>query len=403
MIGRNIERIIQSQLKKGKSLLILGPRQVGKTTFVRSLEFDLEINLATRQERLKYERSPELLTQKILDVLGTQKNTSRKSKVWTPLVYIDEIQNVPDLMGELQVLIDQRKAQFILTGSSAKKLKTGADINLLPGRLIHIIMDPLSFDELPQSLETILAYGQLPAISTESEASQKELELRSYVESYVDEEIRKETRIRQIAPFARFLELAAIQSGKISNFSEISKELGPTVVTIQSYFQILEDTLFVSQIHPYLKSSSRKKLTKSSRYLFFDMGVRRIAAGEGSKFLPERSGELFEHFIGNEILKWIHTAYPSARLYFWRDSDGPEVDWVVEYEDRLLPIEVKYSKQPKSSDAKHLRLFLGEYKNAKQALVVSRAEAPFQLEKQIRVINYQKLSHSLNLWIKSHY
>ncbi|MGZ3774992.1 MAG: ATP-binding protein [Pseudobdellovibrionaceae bacterium] len=389
MIKREIHKQIQVQLKKGKSLLILGPRQVGKTTFVKSLKFDMELNLATRQERLKYEKSPELLTQKVL-------NFPKK-----PLVYIDEIQNVPALMGEIQVLIDENKAQFILTGSSARKLKMDTEINLLPGRLVHVRMDPLSFFEYSQSLDDILSYGQLPRIAIENESSQKELELRSYVESYIDEEIRKETRLRQIAPFSRFIELAAIQSGRISNFSEISKELGPTVVTIQSYYQILEDTLFVARINPYIKNASRKKLTKSSRYLFFDLGVRRIAAGEAKKFLPERKGELFEHFIGNEILKWIHSSCQSAQLYFWRDSDGPEVDWIIEYEDKLLPIEVKLTTQPKANDVKHLKVFMKEYKAANQGLVVSRCEAPFTLEKEIRVVSYKNLHEYLEKWKNS--
>lgn len=388
MVKRKIYEIIQTQLKKTKNLLILGPRQVGKTTLVKSLKFDFEINLATRQERLKYEKNPELLTQKILNL---------KIKK-TPLIYIDEIQNVPALLSEIQVLIDEKKAQFILTGSSARKLKMDTEINLLPGRLIHIYMDPFSDDEFPQSMDDILSFGQLPQIAIEEDHEQKDLELNSYVESYIDEEIRKETRVRQIAPFARFIELAAIQSGRISNFAEISKELGPTIVTIQSYFQILEDTLFVKRIDPYLKNSSRKKLTKSSRYLFFDLGVRRIASGEGQKFLPERKGELFEHYLGNEILKWIHYSCPLAKLYFWRDSDGPEVDWLLEYKGRLLPIEVKWNTQPKKSDARHLLTFLNEYPDASHGLIVSRAEDPYSLEKEIRVIPYQQLFRHLELW-----
>jgi predicted AAA+ superfamily ATPase len=389
MISRQIFEIIRAQLKKEKSLLILGPRQVGKTTFVKSLKFDLEINLATRHERLKYEKTPEELTHRIL---------SFKKK---PIVYIDEIQLVPSLMGEIQVLIDEKKAQFILTGSSARKLKMDAEMNLLPGRLVHIKMDPLAVCEYNQTLEDTLTFGQLPRVALEIDSEQKDLELHSYVESYIEEEIRKETRLRQIAPFSRFIELAAIQSGRISNFTEISKEIGPTVATIQSYFQTLEDTLFVARISPYLKNASRKKLTKSSRYLFFDLGVRRVAAGEGRKFLPERKGELFEHLIGNEILKWIHGRCQSARLFFWRDSDGPEIDWLIEYDGRLLPIEVKLKSQPKPGDAKHLKTFLSEYKDANEGLIVARNEVPVILEKNIRVINYQELHQFLDKWKKS--
>ncbi|MFN8943855.1 MAG: DUF4143 domain-containing protein, partial [Pseudobdellovibrionaceae bacterium] len=176
----------------------------------------------------------------------------------------------------------------------------------------------------PQDVEDILIFGQLPEIATTEKLKQKSLLLRSYVENYIEEEIRKETRIRNVANFSRFIELAAIQAGEVCNFSEISKELGPTVMTIQSYFQILEDTLFAERVDPYLKNSTRKKLTKSSRYLFYDLGVRRIASKEGSTFLPDRKGKLFEQLVGMEILKWIRSHSLPAQLYFWRDLDGPE-------------------------------------------------------------------------------
>ena len=136
------------------------------------------------------------------------------------------------------------------------------NVNRAPGRLVNIRLDPFNMLEFDQELDLNLAYGQLPAICTEFENDQKELALRSYVENYIEDEIRKETRLRNVAPFSRFLELAALQSGKISNFSEISKELGPTVATIQNYFQILEDALFVERIEPYLKNATRKKTHK---------------------------------------------------------------------------------------------------------------------------------------------
>jgi predicted AAA+ superfamily ATPase len=123
---------------------------------------------------------------------------------------------------------------------------------------LNFRLDLLSLSELHIEVNDGLAYGQLPAICKENDNDQKELELRSYVENYIEEEIRKETRFRSIAPFYRFIELAAIQSGQISNFKEISKQLGPTVATIQSNYQILEDTLFVERIDPYLKYISKE-------------------------------------------------------------------------------------------------------------------------------------------------
>lgn len=388
MYKREILGEISNQLKKGKSVLLLGPRQVGKTTLSHQLDFRLSINLALNKERQLYERDPNLLSQKILSL-----NHKR------PLVYIDEVQKVPALLDEVQALIDQKKATFLLTGSSARKLRSESKTNLIPGRVVNLRMDPLSIDENPASIEEIFAYGQLPEIAQTKETKQKSLLLRSYVENYIEDEIRKETKIRNVANYSRFLELAAIQSGRITNFTEISKELGPTVATIQSYYQILEDTLLAERIDPYLKNSSRKKLTKSSKYLFFDLGVRRISAKEGISFLPERRGELFEHLVGNEILKWIHSRVNGARLYFWRDADGPEVDWLIEYEDRLLPIEVKLSPSYKPSHAKHLKTFLSEYPNAKTGVVINNSDLNFK-DAEINVVGFAHLTSFLDKWTK---
>ncbi len=386
MYKRQLTQSIKNQIAKGKSVLLLGPRQVGKTTLCHQFKFDLEINLASIKEKHLFEKNPERLEQLV-------ENSKKKM-----FIFIDEIQKVPELLNSIQVLIDTKKAQFLVTGSSARKIKQQMDINLAPGRLINFRLDPLTLTEYPLEIDQILNYGQLPGVCSESDEKQKEIELKSYVENYIEEEIRKETRLRNIAPFARFIELAAIQSGQISNFSEISKELGPTVVTIQNYYQILEDTLFVERINPYLKNPSRKKLTKSSRYLFFDLGVRRILAEESKKIIPSRKGQLFEHFVGNEIIKWIRSHSLSAKLYFWRDSDGPEVDWLIEYESRLLPIEVKLTAKPQVSDAKHLKVFMSEYKNADSAMIVSTSDINFQIDKKIKVVGYLNLINELNKW-----
>lgn len=388
MYSRQIEQDLKRQIKKGKSVLLLGPRQVGKTTLCHRFKFDLEINLASIKERLLFERDPERL----------EKIASASSK--KIFIFIDEIQKVPQLFDSIQVLIDRNKAQFLLTGSSARKIKQQVDFNFAPGRLVNLRLDPLNLREVPIDIESVLSFGQLPAVLTEADPEQRELELRSYVETYIEEEIRKETRIRSIALFARFIELAALQSGFVSNFTEISKEIGPTVVTIQSYFQLLEDTLFVDRVDPYTKGSSRKKLTKSSRYLFFDMGVRRILAEEPKKASQDRKGHLFEHLIGNEIMRWTRTSGRGAKLYFWRDPDGPEIDWLVDYEGQLLPIEVKLGSEPGKKSVRHIRTFFDEYPSAKSGVVVSTSDIKYSLDKRIRVIPYQDLHSILDLWIQ---
>lgn len=391
MYTRQILIQIRQQVKQGKSLLLLGPRQVGKTTLCKEFKFDIEINLASIKEKHEFEKDPSRLEKLV--------SLSKKKQ----FVYIDEIQKVPELFNSVQALIDNKKAQFLITGSSARKIKMHSDMNMAPGRIVNFRMDTLSLRENADDLNSILGFGQLPAICTEKDSNQKELELElnSYVENYIEEEIRKETRLRNIAPFARFIELAALQSGKVSNFSEISKEIGPTIVTIQSYYQILEDTLFVERIDPFLKNASRKKLTKSSRYLFFDLGVRRVLAGESKKFYNERKGELFEHLIGNEIIKWIRSSKKRCKLYFWRDPDGPEIDWLIEYDGHLLPIEVKLNSNPTAKTLKHLKVFMSEYKAAKSAWVICAGDVSYPLEKNIQVVSYLKMHDQLDSWLKS--
>jgi predicted AAA+ superfamily ATPase len=129
------------------------------------------------------------------------------------------------------------------------------------------------------------------------------------------------------------------------------------------------------------------------------MGVRRLIAEEGRHCVPARKGELFEHWVGNEIIKFIHASAKKPKLYFWRDPDGPEIDWLLEYNDALLPIEVKLSPNPKTNAAKHLKLFMHEYKNAKSSLVVCTTAIKFKLEKNTDVISYKELHDYLSEWL----
>lgn len=387
---REILDQVERQLARNKSVMLLGPRQVGKTTLAKSLSFDLEINLAKARERQAYELDPSLLAAKIETLY------SEKSKRKTLRIYIDEIQLVPELLSEVQAIIDEKKAVFLLTGSSARKMRHDFKTNLIPGRVVNFRLDGFSLDEFQQDIDVVLEFGQLPEIVLIDQEKQKSLALRSYVENYLEEEIRKETRLRNISNFARFIELAAIQSGEISNFAQISKELGPTIATIQSYYQILEDTLFVDRVDPYLKNATRKKLTKSSRYLFYDLGVRRVAAREGRSFAPERKGKLFEHLVGNEILKWIRASGIEANLYFWRDPDGPEVDWLIESGSKLLPVEVKLAKKIENSHVSHLKTFMTEYSKAKAGIVVNPTDLLYSFGDSIKVVGIYKLKKYLD-------
>ncbi|MEK6775220.1 MAG: ATP-binding protein [Bdellovibrionota bacterium] len=380
MVQRFIEDFFYNQIKKNKSILLLGPRQTGKTTLIKTLKAHLYINFSLTQERRRFEKNPDLIINEIEALSG--KNL---------IVIIDEIQKVPAILDPIQSLIDEKKASFILTGSSARKLRRQSDINLLPGRVVSLRMDPFMNSEFNQDIDTHLIYGSLPGIAILQDLKQKNIELRSYVDTYLEEEVRSEALVRNLPAFYRFLEMAALESGKIISFNAISQSIGVAHTTVSSYYQILEDCLLVERVDPIYESASRKKLTKSSKYLFFDSGVRRMAADEGPKLGATRKGELFESFVGLELIRESRLKL-STRIHFWRDPDGPEIDWVIKSEGKYTPIEVKISEHPSKKDIKHLKTFMQEYPCSQGAYVICTAPRRFKIEKDITAIPWQEIS-----------
>lgn len=387
---RKIKRLIEAPLRhaldRGKSILLLGPRQTGKTTLVREqLKPSFSYSFAHVGTRQRYEKDPALL-EKELEARIADYETK-------PLIFIDEVQKIPRVMDIVQHLIDDGRAQFILSGSSARKLKSGHDLNLLPGRVVVFTMTPLLQNEWQQktSLEDYLLYGSLPAILTEENLADRETDLRSYVSTYLEDEIRAEALVRNVGDFTRFLEIAAGESGKQLNFTRLSQDIGVSDSTIASYFQILEDCLIATRIDPVTKSKTKRRLIKSPRYLFFDLGVRRACANDGVK-LPQRVlGELFEHYVGNELIHQSHLSLDKVKVRYWRDSAGPEVDFILEHQHNYIPIEVKWTDKPSLSDAKHLQKFIAEYSEAKSAYVVCRTPYRYQINDHITALPWHEI------------
>jgi predicted AAA+ superfamily ATPase len=388
-IARQLQPVLARHLARGKSVLLLGPRQTGKTTLVGELGADLAVSLASPSVRQRYERDPSTLA----DEIGAIRAQAPRRPL--PLVVIDEVQKVPALMDVGQDLIDRRQARFVFTGSSARKLRRGRELNLLPGRVVALRLDPLTLEERPASnLDEVLLDGALPAIRLTEDSADREADLRSYVETYLEEEVRQEALVRNVGAYGRFVELAAREAGRIANYSRISQDVGVSSVTIQSYYDILCDCLIAERVEPVTRSASRKKLTKSSRFLLFDTGVARAAAREGRRLPLSRRGELFEQFIGIEAVRFCRLHAPDARLRFWRDPDGPEVDWVIEHPGGLLPIEVKLGDRPTERDTRHLHVFLEEY-GGRQGLVVCSAPRPLRLTRMVTAVPWQDLPRAL--------
>jgi predicted AAA+ superfamily ATPase len=390
-IPRLIENKIRHTINRNKSVLLFGARQTGKTTLTSRFNADFSLSFALPDIRQRYEKMPALLKGEVEALSAGGKFSAAK-----PLVVLDEVQKIPVILDVVQDLIDRGRANFILTGSSVRKLRRRTEINFLPGRVVTCRLDPFSLRELPdKELTEYLIYGSLPGINAVSDPVDKETDLESYVTTYLEEEIRAESIVRHLGHFARFLELAASESGRIINLRKLSQEIGVSHATIGSYYQILEDCLVVERIEPLTRSKTRKKLTKSERFLFFDLGVRRVAAKEGTKLPRDTMGSIFEQFVGLELLRGARISKGETKIRFWRDPDGPEIDWVIDKNGLYTPIEVKLTDNPLREDTRYLRTFLSEYASAQEGYIVCQAARRVKIGEKITAVPWQEINELL--------
>src|SRR3990167_2450840 len=383
IVTRCITSKIKHGLERGKSILLLGPRQSGKTTLIKTLPHDRDLNLLDNELRRHYEQLPSSLLAEIKTLAASLKRR--------PQIIIDEVQRCPHLMNILQLLIDEKIAQCIITGSSARKLRRQTEINLLPGRVISLTLTPLIPSELPTTISLIdeLNSGSLPGIILLKNNEDKNTDLMSYSNIYLEEEVRAESLVRDLGHFSRFLQLAAGESGKITNFNRLNENVGISHTTIKEYYQILEDCMIAIRIDPFIQGV-RKRLIKSSRYFYFDLGVRRACAKESAPLAEKNYGNLFEQWVTLTTWRWQQYFAPMQTLYFWRDANGPEVDLIIQSDHELLPIEIKWTTHPTLKDARHLQLFMQEYTQAKQAVIVCRVPFRREIDKNILAIPWNE-------------
>lgn len=377
-LERKITQQIVATVNNNKSIMLLGPRQTGKTTLVRKLKHDRYLNLIDPELRQRYESSPAAL---IAEIKALNRELSYK-----PTLIIDEIQKVPLLTDSIQILIDDNLANFILTGSSARRIT-----NLLPGRVIKFVLRPLAISELGNlniTLEQILINGLLPGIVTDP--INQDLDLHSYLSLYLEEEVRKEALVRNLGTFHNFLKLACIGSGQQISFRSIAQEIGITHNTVAEYYRILQDCMLVEVITPITTSSTRRKLTKHPKYLIFDLGVRRVGAMEAAPLSVVQLGNIFEQFVGLELAK-ILAIMPAASLHYWRDHTGIEIDYIVSINNTYTPIEVKWTNNPSLKDAKHIIKFQKEYSNASHGYIICNTPYAMSINENVTALPWGKL------------
>lgn len=333
------------------SALLLGPRGTGKTQWVKdsfpqALYFDLLDDQIYRELMAQPTRLGDRIPQSHQD--------------W---IIIDEIQKVPALLNEVHRLIEHRKLRFILTGSSARKLRQKGT-NLLAGRALTYAMHPLTVVELKDTfnLETSLRYGHLPLAVTHADPIHY---LASYVSTYLREEILQEGLTRQLAVFTRFLETASFSQGQVLNYSNIARELGMPRQTVTQYFDILEDLLIAYRLPSFSKHAKRETVAHAKFY-FFDVGVYRTIRPKGPLDSPaDMDGPALETLFLQEARALNDYYRRNYQFYYWRTRAGEEVDVIAYGEHGLQAFEIKRKAQLSPQDFKSLRLFARDYPPAK--------------------------------------
>ncbi|MBI4041568.1 MAG: ATP-binding protein [Deltaproteobacteria bacterium] len=361
-----IDRKITALLSKvKKSILILGPRQTGKSTLIKTLAPELSINLADESLFVSYLSDPGLI-----------KKTAKSYRK----IFIDEVQRIPSILNTVQSMLDEDPSrQFFLTGSSARKLKRG-QANLLPGRLLVYELGPFSFSEIKKQweVEKALKVGLLPGIYLEPSLSTAEKTLKSYATTYLKEEIQAEALTRNLEGFSRFFQVIVSQSGNLIDFSKISSLASIERTSARRYYDILIDTLIVSELSPFTRSQKRR-LIQHPRFYFFDVGVLNGALDNFS-VSGDRIGSLFEHLILQLILSGAKAHDDTVRMSNYRTNAGVEVDFILERKNELFAIEVKASKKITSSDLRGLKSFIDFYGKKCRPLVIYLGEHALSMD-----------------------
>ncbi len=344
-----------SILKK-KSCFLLGPRQTGKTSLIsNTLAPYRSYNLLKTDVYLKLNQSPQRLREEITD---------KES-----IVIIDEVQKLPQLLDEIHNLIEEKNIHFLLTGSSARKLRRGG-VNLLGGRARTRRMHPFIYQELKNGFDLLKALdtGLIPSIYF-SDSPYEDLE--AYSGSYLKEEIAAEATVRNVPAFSRFLTIAGLCNGQMINYANISRDAEVPKSTVQEYFQILRDTLMGDDL-PAWNEFTKRKTISTSKFYFFDIGVVRFL--QNRKGLKEGSpefGEAFEAYIYHEIKSYCD--YKGGMdLHYWRSKSGFEVDFIL---NGTTAIEVKGKKNVSGHDQKGIRA-LKEEGMLKNYIIVSLEDVP---------------------------
>lgn len=363
------KRLFELNLPHGKSAFLWGPRKVGKTYWISHTLSGAEIiDLLKTDTLAEYISRPALLRERYQNHKG--------------LIVIDEVQKIPPILDEVHWLIENKGMSFLLTGSSARKVRRG-HANLLGGRAWRRTMNPLSYMEVTDfNLERIMVSGLLPPHYLSINPVE---DLRSYIADYLKEEIVAEALTQNIPAFNEFLRVAAITSSELINYVNIARETGVSHKVVRTYFDILEDTYLGFRIPPWKKSKNRRMITTEKFYLF-DVGVANYLARRQPKIGSQEFGKAFEHYILMELKAYQSYRNPDMPVTFWRTSTGREVDFILG--DKEVAIEIKGSSRIHEGDIGTLQALL-EDGPVKKCCIVCLEKQPRQLTINIEAIPWQ--------------
>ena len=355
-IQRSIEPVLRKAAKQFPAVVLTGPRQAGKTTLLK--------HLFSKTHRYISLEPPDIRAAAAADPRGFL-------DLYKPPVIFDEIQYAPDLLFYIKEKIDQNRGkygQYILTGSQNILLLQQVT-ETLAGRVAMLRLFPLSFIEMIGKSSDLFPWDK-------KHAKRKELSLReawklmlrggfpelkehsrkdaalwhgSYIQTYLERDIRRLRQIGDLTQFQMFLRAVAARSGSLFQISDVAKDLGVTVNTIKAWLGVLEATYQVVIVRPYFANIS-KRLVKTPKVYFMDVGTLCYLTGlrdVNHVMAGPMAGAIFETFVFSEIYKRLSSQGLDPEIYFWRTSAGVEVDFLVKHQDRLVPIEVKATATPK--------------------------------------------------------
>lgn len=364
-------RKINLQDAENESIFLWGARQTGKSTLLQLLFPNTRyIDLLKSDEFERYNRRASLLREE-LSLL--QENE---------LIIIDEIQKIPELLDEVQWLMTNKNHRFILSGSSARKLRRSG-VNLLGGRAIRKHLYPFVSAEIPDfDLIKACNNGMMPRHYLVDDAGKRN---HAYVGDYLQQEIKAEALTRNLKTFSRFMEIAALSNGEVVNYNNIASECGVSAPTVKEYFSILEETLIGYTIPAFTKNVKRRVI-QSPKFYYFDVGIVNFLLRRRS-LLPGSAefGHAFEHLIMQELIAYIGYSESQHSLSYWRTTSGYEVDAVIG--NANVAIEIKSTEEVHSHHTRGLKAFSEEFPNSR-LIIVSMDKYPRRMN-EIDVIPAQ--------------